>query len=56
MTHVFAGIAIRLRDPRKTERGGMTEKEYRKCFEAIMNHGGDVETKNESGSFPSLVI
>ncbi|KAK6053728.1 ankyrin repeat protein [Cooperia oncophora] len=50
--HVFAGIKIRLRDPKDGRQDGMTENEYRQCFESIMKYGGNVESKNESGETP----
>uniref|UniRef100_A0A158QL91 Poly [ADP-ribose] polymerase n=2 Tax=Haemonchus placei TaxID=6290 RepID=A0A158QL91_HAEPC len=50
--HVFAGIKIRLRDPKDVRKEGMTEKEYRSCFDSIMKCGGNVESKNESGETP----
>ncbi|WKY13160.1 hypothetical protein Q1695_004182 [Nippostrongylus brasiliensis] len=50
--HVFAGIEFHLRDPKDKQRKGMTEKEYRTCFDALMKHGGAVEAKNERGQTP----
>ncbi|EYC04244.1 hypothetical protein Y032_0089g2304 [Ancylostoma ceylanicum] len=50
--HVFAGISIRIRQPGDSSQTGMTEKDYRTCFEEIMQHGGDVEAKNQSGETP----
>ncbi|KAK6010523.1 hypothetical protein OSTOST_24448 [Ostertagia ostertagi] len=50
--HVFAGIKIRLRDPKDGRQDGMTEQEYRQCFESIMKYGGNVESKNETGETP----
>lgn len=50
--HVFAGIRIRLREPGESSQTGMTEKDYRTCFEEIMKHGGDVEARNQSGAVP----
>lgn len=50
--HVFAAMKFRIRDGKKGRQEGMTENEYKKCFEAIMSHGGDVETRNELGQTP----
>ncbi|KAJ1351867.1 hypothetical protein KIN20_008029 [Parelaphostrongylus tenuis] len=52
IVHVFAGMEFRIRDENNGATEGLTENEYRKCFEAIMNHGGDVKSKNESGQTP----
>ncbi|KAK6753164.1 hypothetical protein RB195_012642 [Necator americanus] len=50
--HVFAGINIRIRDAADNAHEGMTEKDYRTCFEEIMKHGGAVEVKNDTGETP----
>ncbi|EYC04258.1 hypothetical protein Y032_0089g2313 [Ancylostoma ceylanicum] len=53
--HVFAGLSIRIRQPGDSSQAGMTEKDYRTCFEEIMQHGGDVEAKNQSGESPLYI-
>ncbi|EYC44087.1 hypothetical protein Y032_0472g2060 [Ancylostoma ceylanicum] len=50
--HVFAGISIWIQQPGDSSQTGMTEKDYRTCFEEILQHGGDVEAKNLSGQTP----